>query len=79
MRFINKKRGIIIMVNERLESALAWCKKRNLESIRLKKFNRESKKRLPKGNLGKKEFKEMCKKAGVKKESLCKTVFIENL
>ena len=32
------------MVNERLESALAWCRKNNIESIRLKKFNRESKK-----------------------------------
>ncbi|GAH64824.1 unnamed protein product [marine sediment metagenome] len=67
------------MINERLESALAWCKKNNLESIRLKKFNRESKKKLFKGNLGKKEFKEMCKKAGVKKSSLCKTIFTENL
>jgi hypothetical protein len=33
------------MINERLESALAWCKKNNIESIRLKKFNRESKKK----------------------------------
>ena len=33
------------MVNERLESALAWCKKNNIESTRLKKFNRESKKK----------------------------------
>jgi len=31
------------MKNERLESALAWCKKNNIESTRLKKFNRESK------------------------------------
>ena len=36
------------MVNERLESALAWCKKNNIESIRLKKFNWESKKRQAK-------------------------------
>jgi len=67
------------MINERLKLALAWCKKNNLESIRLKKFNRESKKKPPKGNLNKKEFKKMCKKAGVKKSSLCKTIFTENL
>ena len=35
----------IFMVNERLESALAWCKKNDIESTRLKKFNRESKKK----------------------------------
>jgi len=35
----------------------------------------DSKKKLAKGNLGKKEFEEMCKKAGVKKEALCETVF----
>jgi CRISPR/Cas system-associated protein Csx1 len=35
----------IFMRNERLELALAWCKKNNIESIRLKKFNRESKKK----------------------------------
>ena len=33
------------MRNERLENALAWCKKNNLDSTRLKKFNRESKKK----------------------------------
>ena len=33
------------MVDERLESALAWCKKNNLDPSRLKKFNRESKKK----------------------------------
>lgn len=33
------------MVNERLEEALAWCKKNDLETTRLKKFNRESKKK----------------------------------
>ena len=33
------------MENERLEKALAWCKKNNLDPIRLKKFNRESKKK----------------------------------
>ncbi len=31
------------MIDKRLESALAWCRKNNIESIRLKKFNRESK------------------------------------
>jgi len=31
--------------NERLESALAWCKKNNIDLARLKKFNRESKKK----------------------------------
>jgi len=67
------------MIDERLGAALAWCKKNNLESIRLKRFNRGSKKKLSKGNLSKKEFKEMCKKAGVEKESLCKTMFTENL
>jgi len=71
------------MIDERLEPALAWCKKNKLESIRLKKFNRESKKDLFRKkrsrSLSKKEFKEMCKKAGVKKEALCKTIFTENL
>ena len=67
------------MVNERLESALAWCKKNKLRSDRLKLFDQECKKKSAKGNLSKKEFKEMCKKAGVKKESLCKTTFTENL
>jgi len=33
------------MENKRLESALAWCEKNNIESIRLNKFNRESKKK----------------------------------
>jgi len=36
------------MVNEKLESALAWCKKNNLDPTRLKKFNRESKKKRSK-------------------------------
>ena len=65
--------------NDRLNHALEWCKKNKLESDRLKLFNREHKKRLAKGNLNKKEFKEMCKKAVVKKGSLCKTIFTENL
>ena len=33
------------MKNERLESALAWCRKNNIESFRLKKFSREYKKK----------------------------------
>lgn len=65
--------------NDRLNHALEWCKKHKLKSDRLDLFNRERKKKLAKGNLSKKEFKEMCKKAGVKKESLCKTIFTENL
>ena len=71
------------MINERLEPALAWCREHKIELTRLKKFNRESKKDLfrkkKSRSLSKKEFKEMCKKAGVKKESLCKTIFTENL
>ena len=38
----------ISMRNERLELALAWCKKNNLESIRLNIFDREYKKKLSK-------------------------------
>jgi len=33
------------MKNERLEEALEWCKKNNIGSTRLKKFNREVRKR----------------------------------
>ena len=69
----------ILEKNERLESALAWCKKNKLESSRLNLFDRGHKKRLDKGDLDKKEFKEMCKKAGIEKGFLCKTVFTENL
>ena len=65
--------------NDRLDHALEWCKKNKLESDRLKLFNWERKKRLVRGNLNKKEFEEMCKKAGVKKGFLCKTIFTENL
>jgi len=36
------------MINERLESALAWCKKNNLDLTMVKKFNRESKKKRSK-------------------------------
>ena len=32
------------MINERLEAALEWCKENKIDSTRLKKFNRESKK-----------------------------------
>lgn len=39
---------IMLIKNERLESALIWCKKNNIESTRLKKFNRESKKKRSK-------------------------------
>jgi hypothetical protein len=35
----------ISMRNERLDRALAWCKKNNIKSFRLKKFNREYKKK----------------------------------
>ncbi len=65
--------------NDRLDHALEWCKKNKLESDRLKLFDRERKKRSARGNLNKKEFEEMCKKAGVEKGSLCKTIFTENL
>jgi hypothetical protein len=65
--------------NDRLDHALEWCKKHKLESDRLDLFNRHRKKKLAKGNLSKKEFEEMCKKAGVEKESLCKTIFIDSL
>lgn len=71
------------MINERLESALIWCREHKLGLDQLKKFNRESKKKRFKEkksrSLSKKEYKEMCKKAGIKKESLCKTVFTKNL
>ncbi len=41
------------MIDKRLESALAWCRKNNIESIRLKKFNRESKRKRFKEKRGK--------------------------
>jgi len=68
----------ILEKNERLESALAWCRDHEVKN-QLDLFNREEKKKESKGNLGKKEFEEMCKKAGVEKESLCKTIFTKNL
>lgn len=64
--------------NNRLDHALEWCRKHKLKLDRLNLFNRGRKKKSAKGNLSKKEFEEMCKKAGVKKESLCKTIFTEN-
>jgi len=36
------------MINERLESALSWCKDHNLDPTRLKKFNRLNKKKRSK-------------------------------
>ena len=50
------------MVNERLDRALAWCKKNNVESTRLKKFNREYKKKRLK-RLKKKRRKFLTEKA----------------
>ena len=82
MRFIDKKGVIELMIdnkdNDRLDHALEWCRKHEVKT-RLDLFNRECKKKLAKGNLDKKEFEEMCKKAGVKKGSLCKTIFTEDL
>lgn len=65
--------------NDRLDHALEWCKKHKLKSDRLDLFDRGRKKKLAKGNLSKKEFKKMCKKAGVRKESLCDTVLTRNI
>lgn len=64
--------------NDRLGRALEWCRKREVKT-RLNLLYRKRKKKTAKGNLNKKEFGEMCKKAGVKKESLCKTIFTENI
>lgn len=47
------------MKNERLESALKWCRKNNLDSIRLKKFNRDQKKK----RFNKKRSKSLTEKA----------------
>ena len=59
--------------NDRLSHALRWCREHEVKA-RLNLFNRKRKK-----NLGKKEFAEMCNKAGVTKGSLCKTRFTANL
>jgi len=64
--------------NDRLGHALEWCRKHEVKT-RLDLLYRKRKKKSTKENLNKKEFKKMCKKAGVKKESLCKTIFTENL
>ncbi|MBA7520000.1 hypothetical protein ES705_12088 [subsurface metagenome] len=50
----SESKGVnISMRNERLESALAWCRKNNIESIRLNFFNRESKRKRFKEKRGK--------------------------
>jgi len=53
------------------------------EMFRIDKLMRKAQKKydkeIAKKELDKKEFEEMCKKAGVEKESLCKTVFTKNL
>ena len=64
--------------NDRLKHALKWCREHEVKN-QLNMFNRERKKKLAKGNLDKKEFEEVCKKAGIKKRSLRKTTFIDNL
>jgi hypothetical protein len=53
------------MVNERLEVAPAWNRKNNIEEIRLKKFNREYKKKRLK-RLKKKRRKFLTEKAEYK-------------
>jgi len=67
------------MKNKRIEKALEWCRQNKLDYDNLKLFDWRKKRKLIKGELDKKEFKEMCGKAGIKKESLCKTIFTENL
>jgi len=52
----------ISMVNERLESALDWCKKNNIKSNRLKKFDRESKKKQSRGEKRRRFFLKKAKK-----------------
>ena len=64
--------------NDRLSHALEWCRKHEVKT-RLNLLYRKYKKKSAKGNLSKKEFKEMCERAGVEKESLCRTIFTENL
>jgi len=64
--------------NDRLGHALEWCRKHEVKT-RLNLLYRKREKKSARGNLSKKEFEEMCEKAGVKKGSLCKTVFTENL
>ena len=64
--------------NDRLGHALEWCRKHEVKT-QLNLLYRERKKKSDRGNFSKKEFEEMCKKAGVEKGSLCKTIFTENL
>ena len=64
--------------NDRLDHALRWCREHEVKT-RLNLLYWGRKKKSAKGNLDKKEFKEMCKKAGVKKGSLCKTIFTEDI
>lgn len=63
---------------DRLSHALKWCKEREIKN-RLNLFSKKRKKRSVKGNLSKKEFDGMCRKAGVKKESLCRTILTDSL
>jgi len=64
--------------DERIERALAWCKKRNIKSEQLNLFDRQFRKEKAK-HLSDKEFKEMCKKAKVDPGSLADTVFTRSL
>jgi len=41
------------MIDKRLERALEWCRENNIESSRLKKFNREQKKKRSEKKKGK--------------------------
>jgi len=47
------------MKNERLEAALTWAKKNNLESTRLNKFNRETKRNRIKKKLKRNSLKSL--------------------
>lgn len=53
-----KSKGVILtMINERLESALLWCKKHEVEN-RLKLYSQERKKKEEKKkSINKKDFK----------------------
>lgn len=46
---------------------------------KLQEVYSDNKKNLAKEKFSKEEFEEMCEKAGVKKEALCKTVFTKNI
>ena len=85
MELIRLKRGVKSMKNrqnDRLESALGWCKKNKIKHTeQLSLFAKLKKKGASraKKSLSKEEFEEMCKKAKVEPESLCKTIFTESL